>query len=323
MVKLSTIKIEGRSLIDNPLKDPTERDVTVISPDMPAANAPLFVYLPSFGSTSRSIFNVTPFGDDFLSRIQKLHEANAIRGAVIAVPDLSTKIGGNLFMNSTAVGNYEDFMVSDLIPGLRQQLGIENIGLFGKSSGGFGSYNLAVRNPGIVQGFCAHSMDCGFEYAYIQDMVLAMDQFRKAGGPSKWFQRFLASRNKTSSLNIRVLNTMASSAFFSPNESSTEMGIDFPFDWDSGEFRKDVWAKWKQVDPAETVKDYLRQLETLNYVYMDCGTMDEFNLIWGNRYVNRVLVDGNIRHYYEEYEDGHFGIQYRFEKSLALMAASL
>ena len=227
------------------------------------------------------------------------------------------------FMNSTAVGNYEDFMVSDLIPGLRQQLGIENIGLFGKSSGGFGSYNLAVRNPGIVQGFCAHSMDCGFEYAYIQDMVLAMDQFRKAGGPSKWFQRFLASRNKTSSLNIRILNTIACSAFFSPNESSTEMGIDFPFDWDSGEFRKDVWAKWKQVDPAETVKDYLRQLETLNYVYMDCGTMDEFNLIWGNRYVNRVLVDGNIRHYYEEYEDGHFGIQYRFEKSLALMAASL
>jgi hypothetical protein len=154
-------------------------------------------------------------------------------------------------------------------------------------------------------------------------MVREMDEFRKAGGPQKWFQRFQGNKNKTSITNLRVLNMIASSAFYSPNELSAEMGIDFPFDWDSGEFRRDVWAKWQSNDPANNVKDYLRQLETLNFVYMDCGTMDEFNLIWGNRFVNSVLINGNIKHYYEEYEDGHFGIQYRFEKSLSLMAASL
>ncbi len=323
MVKVSSLKVESSALAENPLKDPVAREVTVISPDSPTQSAPIFIYLPAFGTNSRTIFNTTPFGDDFLSRIKRMYDSNVLRGAHIVVPDLFTKLGGNLFLNSSAVGKYEDFIIGELIPKLKQDLQSETVGLFGKSSGGFGSYTLAVRNSGIIQGFSSHSMDAGFEYAYMPDFILAMDQFHKSSGPSKWFQRFWESRNKTNSINLRVLNVFASAAFFSPNETSAEMGIDFPFDWDSGEFRKDIWEKWKSFDPAFHVKDYLRQLEALNHVYLDCGTMDEFNLVWGNRWVNKTLVEGNIKHYYEEYEDGHFGVQYRFEKSLALMAASI
>ena len=81
---------------------------------------PRMYLIPAFGTNSRTIFNTTPFGDDFLSRIKRMYDSNVLRGAHIVVPDLFTKLGGNLFLNSSAVGKYEDFIIGELIPKLKQ-----------------------------------------------------------------------------------------------------------------------------------------------------------------------------------------------------------
>jgi hypothetical protein len=51
--------------------------------------------------------------------------------------------------------------------------------------------------------------------------------------------------------------------------------------------------------------------------------MDDFSAIWGARTIDTKMTEAKINHTYEEYEDGHFGINYRFEKSLPFLAQAL
>jgi hypothetical protein len=61
----------------------------------------------------------------------------------------------------------------------------------------------------------------------------------------------------------------------------------------------------------------------MRLVYVDCGTKDEFNLIWGARTLHRKLAERRIRHVYEEFDDGHFDIQFRYDTSLPLLWRAL
>jgi len=323
MVKMESLYIESEALSNNPLKDPAKREILVFSPDEKKANAPLFLCLPSFASNARSFLNKDPLSDNLPAILQMLYEKNLIGNATVAIVDSFTKVGGNQYVNSTAVGNYEDFIINEVIPKLKDTYNSGNVGVFGKDSGGFGAYTLSVRYPSVIQGFAAHSMDAGFEFCYLPDFTLAMEQFRESNGPAKWLQKYWAGRNRSRSNAFRTLSVIEKSLFYSPNESSSELGADFPFDWYSGEFNQDIWSKWQNWDPAKNAVSFLRQIESMSFLYLDVGIMDEFSLLWGNRAVDKALTTAGIKHFYEEYEDGHFGIVYRFEKSLTMMAAAL
>ncbi len=76
--------------------------------------------------------------------------------SIIINPNFSTKYHVNQYINSPAVGNYEDFIINDLIPQISDMFHTGKVALFGKSSGGFGAYTLAVRHPDIISGFANH-----------------------------------------------------------------------------------------------------------------------------------------------------------------------
>jgi S-formylglutathione hydrolase FrmB len=56
-------------------------------------------------------------------------------------------------------------------------------------------------------------------------------------------------------------------------------------------------------------------------MYIDCGADDEFNLQLGHRALHYKLKKLGIKHYYEEFDGGHFNTNYRFDKSLELMSS--
>src|SRR2546427_133538 len=120
-----------------------------------------------------------------------------------------------------------------------------------------------------------------------------------------------------------ILNTIGMAAHYSPNPRSKEMGIDFPFDLETGEWRPDVWERWRAWDPVNMVDRYAPRLRRLRLVYIDCGTQDQFNLIWGARTLHRKLLDRRIRHVYQEFEDTHSDIDYRYDVSLPLIWKAL
>ena len=101
------------------------------------------------------------------------------------------------------------------------------------------------------------------------------------------------------------------------------MGIDLPFALDSGEFRWDVWQRWMEWDPVRLVERYAGNLRKLRLIYVDCGSNDEFALHWGARALVVRMRDCGLSPVYEEFDDGHMSIAYRYDVSLPLMARAL
>jgi predicted esterase len=58
-------------------------------------------------------------------------------------------------------------------------------------------------------------------------------------------------------------------------------------------------------------------------IFLDCGTRDEFNLRWGARQVAAALRAGGVEVVHQEFDDGHMGINYRYDASLRWLAPRL
>jgi hypothetical protein len=71
-------------------------------------------------------------------------------------------------------------------------------------------------------------------------------------------------------------------------------------------------------DPA--CLDRLRSLRTL---FIDCGTKDQYNLVYGARQLHARLEREGVPHIYEEFPDNHSSTDYRMDRSLPVLAEAL
>lgn len=323
MADIEFLKVESKALVGNPLSDPVQRDVIIFKPNKISKGAPLLIGLAGFGGGARSFMNYSPLSTNFTDVVDKLRRSGGLHDAIIAIPDCFTSLGGNQYLNSEAVGAYEDFIVKEIVPELKDRFGTGRTGVFGKSSGGFGAYSLSIRNPEVFHGFADHSGDAGFEYCYFADFPDSIKEFRKAGGVRKWFEEFSKSTNKSRKKYMAPLNTLAMAAFYSPNKQSGNMMIDLPFDIETGEMLDEVLDGWKKFDPARNISENLGKLREMKAIYLDVGSEDEFRINFGMSKMHRILRENSIEHFFEEFEDGHFNISYRYEQSLAYLAKRL
>jgi S-formylglutathione hydrolase FrmB len=102
---------------------------------------------------------------------------------------------------------------------------------------------------------------------------------------------------------------------YSPNPESPT-GFDLPLDDYTGERKTEVWARWKKWDPIELIDSHAQALRSLRLLYLDCGKRDEFNLQFGARTFCARLQRSGIPYRYEEFDDGHMNVQYRYDVSL-------
>ncbi len=71
------------------------------------------------------------------------------------------------------------------------------------------------------------------------------------------------------------------------------------------------------------VERYADNLRKHRLIYIDCGTNDEFNLQWGARILHSKLMKWGINHHYEEFDDGHMNITYRYDVSFPKLYEAL
>ncbi|AAT43263.1 hypothetical hydrolase [Picrophilus oshimae DSM 9789] len=301
MLNKKMIRIKSRALKGNKLNDSDERDILVFYPDH-VDHGILFIELAGLNGTPK-------LNNRFSEIITKLYKNGKIENSVIINPDFSTRFHVNQYMNSPEVGNYEDFIINEIIPEVSEMFHTDKTVLFGKSSGGFGAYNLAVRHSDIINGFADHFGDSCFEYVYIPDIPVAYKYLK-----NKSIDDFISETSGKSDISddeIRTLNIIGMSAFYSYNDH----GFDLPFDNENGSFKNDVWNRWIYYDPAKNIEKYLNELRRLS-IYMDVGLKDEYNLFIGLRTMHSKLLKNNIEHCYLEFNGGHFGNSKRYEFSL-------
>lgn len=324
-------RIEHTSIVlqDNPPGDPATRTLAVYLPpgyqDDPDRRYPVIWVLASFTSWGERLFNLQAWDENIVERMDRLIGEGTCQPALMAFPDAFTRYGGSQYINSTATGRYEDYIVGELVPlvdaHFRTLAARDHRAVMGHSSGGYGALTLAMRHPDVFGAAACHSGDMLFEACYWPDIPGAIRAYERAGGVAA-FLRSLASvtrpRDKSRDW-FNAVNITAMSACYSPNPAA-EVGFDLPFDPYTGLIRQDVWAEWKAKDPVDAARKHADALRSLRLLYFDCGTADEYNLFLGARVLDTILDELDVPHVYDEHDSGHGNINWRYDISLPLLS---
>jgi enterochelin esterase-like enzyme len=319
--KIVVHRYESSVLKSNPLKDPYMRDVIIYLPpgySQSRSKGYITIFgLPGFGGQGRALLNADALGENIEERMNRLISDKKCGPMILVLVDCFTKFGGNQYINSSATGRYEDYIIKEIIPFVDKWYNTSSRVVFGHSSGGYGSLVLGMLHPDIFSGLVDHAGDAAFEYCYLPDFPKALDSYRQyANSPKKWLDSFWKKQNHHNKEDGPPLNVFAMAAHYSPNPKSNEMGVDLPFNLKTGEMLQHVWNRWLSWDPVRMVEKYRSNLKKLKFIYIDCGKGDEFHLHWGARILHSKLQRMNIRHYYEEFDDGHLHTSYRYDYSL-------
>ncbi len=321
-------EFESRVLQGNAAGDPHVRRVPVWLPPgydaEPGRRWPVVFVLTGFTGRGRMLLNDNPWSPSLDDRLDRL-VAEGCPGLIAVMPDCYTRYGGSQYLNSAATGRYGDHLVDELVPWVdatfRTLAARDHRGVAGKSSGGFGALTLGMTRPDVFGAVACHSGDMYFDWCYRVDLPKACTVFQEAGGTKAFLER-LESRPQKSKDDFLALNILGMAASYSPDPAA-ELGIALPVDLETGAFRPDVWDRWLAHDPYLRLAECEAALRSLRLLYLDCGSRDEFHLHHGARLFTRELAARGIAHEYEEFEDGHMNVSYRYDTSLPKLAQAL
>ncbi|MDA0979112.1 MAG: alpha/beta hydrolase-fold protein [Proteobacteria bacterium] len=322
--RIEIIEIDSAALADNLLGDPGTRSVAVYLPpgyDDSAETYPLMVDIVGFTGSGFAHVGWKAFQENVPQRIERLISEGAMGPVVVAFPDCFTTLGGNQYINSAAMGGWETFLCEDMIRALESQFrilpGRDHRAIFGKSSGGYGAIVHGMTHADTWGAIACHSGDMDFELCYRGDMPGVLRSLETYDGNIRAFVDRLKESRKVSGGDMHTLMILAMAATYDPDPEAP-YGIRLPVTMDTCEFIAERWDNWLAWDPVRMVDapEVQRQLRSLNGLYIDCGSKDQYNLVYGARQLTHRLQLLGIDHRYEEFPDNHSSVDYRMDVSL-------
>ncbi|MFI5413234.1 MAG: alpha/beta hydrolase [Candidatus Lutacidiplasmatales archaeon] len=313
----------------NPWGDPVERDLPVyLPPSGKSDGLPLIVLLTGYtGSGWMHFQRPRFFTDTILGRLDRLIRRKLSAEAVMVGPDCLTTLGGSQYLNSSATGRYEDYVVDEVLPFVKERYGTGPVAVMGTSSGGYGSLVLAMRHPDLFRAAGSNAGDACFEYCYPPEFPSAFREIRRAGGPEKLLEKLLrepVSGFGPQNKEIQALEIMGYASCYSPIDAEPGR-FDLPFDLETGALRPEVWAKWLAWDPVRmiSVERYRDALRKLAYVYVDGGTRDEYALDLGARIFAHHARQAGAHVEHEEFDGVHGDGGPRYEVMIPRLLSAL
>lgn len=319
----------------NPLGDPVTRDLAIYLPPGYASDSqrrfPVIVALAGYSGVGRQMLNRLGWVEPIDLRFDRLIKEGVAKEAILILPDCFTRYGGSQYIDSPAVGNYQSYIVEELIPfvdaNYRTIPKRDARGVIGKSSGGYGAMILAIHRPDVFGALGSHAGDCAFELCYGPEFPESLLMFEKHGGVRGFLEWFDGLAAKPESA-IEPMSNILAAACWSPNPSGPYgygFGFEFPFDLHTCAKKESVWKRWMEWDPValcdrDVILDRLRSLRA---IYLDGGLTDEYNLQLGARQVSEKLQRAGIPHVHEEFEGGHFNVYFRWSRSLEVISKAL
>ena len=252
-------------------------------------------------STYPSIYFLHGFGLDYswygsvVSVFEDMMVSGEIRESILIKPDgFVIPYLGSMYTNSDYNGQFEDYIVQDLISHIDGSYNtIDNSSyraIMGHSMGGYGAVKLSIKFPELFQVAASHSGPVAIENV-IPDLLPVLLAETGILGYQPW--------NGTVSLFM-----YSASAAFSPNVDDWPYYVDLPVDY-YGNVIDEVWDLWLGHDALTLAQENLANIQSIRF-YMDCGDQDDYLFYNHSTSFSEFLDEVNINHVYETYPGDHF-----------------
>lgn len=267
------------------------RNVTLYLPEVyfidTTTSYPVVYFLHGFGETNTSYSEMYPVLDSLM-------EDGTICPMIVVKPDgSSSPYIGSFYTNSELNGDYEDYIVDDLVAYIdlnyRTLAEQRYRGISGHSMGGYGTMKLAMKHSDKFSSLTCHSGPIKFDR--FPDLIPDILAERNPGEPLQPWNGPL------------TLMFFAMSGAFTPNLSNPPFWVDLPLDT-LGNIIDSIWTKWFDHDPYTMINNYIPALESLA-IYFDCGDQDELLLFPHSVEFSDTLTALGILHTFVPYAGGH------------------
>jgi S-formylglutathione hydrolase len=299
-VSFSTVKIESAALAKNLIGEKTERTIDVYLPptyDTSTERYPVVYFLPGFEDRTMGVSS---------RDIAALFQADTIQEMIIVVVPGNNLLGGSFYVNSPATGNWEDFVVQEVVGYVDSHYRTIALagsrGISGHSMGGFGALNLAMRHPDVFG--AVYSLSPGL----FDENGLANSQMFRSEGIIRNFldaQKTILAKPEDqqmrSMLSMQDNFTVAYGLAFAPDPPKPPFYFDYPYSETNGNLVRDemIWKRWNSGFGGipEEIAQYKDNFLRLKGITVDYGTNDEFAWIpQGCIYFDKQLTAAGIPH---------------------------
>ncbi|MEO5579552.1 MAG: alpha/beta hydrolase-fold protein [Gemmatimonadaceae bacterium] len=297
--------VPAPSLRVNLVGDPAQRLATVYLPpgysSHPRRRYPVVYLLHGFAADHRAFIRGAYQNLNIRVSMDSLIRAGLIRDMIVVTPNARTAYDGSFYANSPVTGNWEDFIVRDLVSFMdrryRTVRSAKGRGIAGHSMGGYGALGIGMKNPGTFSSIYALSACClswgddsldSTAAARWRAVLAAVD--RQSLGKAGFFPNLL----------------VAVAAVYSPNPRRPPLFVDLPYrlSGDSLIVDTEVASLWRRgpLATVETNADNLRRMS----IAFDAGAADGLRDIPINAAeLDRMLTELRIPHEYEIYDGTH------------------
>ncbi|MGB7062776.1 MAG: alpha/beta hydrolase-fold protein [Candidatus Zixiibacteriota bacterium] len=328
------------SLQGNAVLDPSIRDVYVYLPSWYDADGPHGAQLLNEGFSV--LYLLHDLGGDFSTFVSvhkigqladRLIEEGEIQPMIIVMPDASSlSVGGSFYTNSPLLGNYEDYILKELMA--RMDTLLHTYGskpgndwipdpryraIGGLGMGAYGALRMAMdydttkftavsaMSPfASLESFLTReTIDSMFKENGILDdfsysAYKTLNPWPDEDHPDKTYSQLVFAM--AASFSPRSTTGDDTTNFFTlAVEGALRHGVDLPFD----ESRtippgSQIWNRWLQYDVKTKLANDPDAFTDLN-IYVECGDHNEFGLLDGTRALDQLLSLYGQEHTYIEY----------------------
>ncbi len=308
---------------------------------------PVFYGLAGYLGSGPSQVNWQPFNESIPERVARLIQEGRMGPVILVFPDGFTRLGGNQYIDSSALGSYGRYLHEELVPFIDGQFRTlaspAHRGIFGKSSGGYGALMQGAMTE-VWGGVVSHAGDVGFDLVYRPEWSNTLDvlaHFAPLGGNShdqqmrqrllkngcddgrvSAFLNYLFQHEGPSSAQTYALMNLGMAATYDPDPEAPN-GFRLPCHLHTGEWFPERWQHWLDHDPLHMLVHHESALRRLRLLYLDCGWRDQYHLHYGTRQLSIVLNERGIPHEHHEFDGTHSGIDFRLDVSLPKLYAAL
>ena len=292
--------IDSKALAGNRIGDPSRREMAVLLPPsyfaQTARRYPVVYLLHGLGYRKDGHLSQLYILTDMYDRMRR----RILSEMILVAVDGSTVFGGSYYANSPTIGNFEEYMVRDVVGYVDRHfrtLGVrEGRGVAGFSMGGHGAVKLGMKYADV---FALVGSLSGSPLSVRYRKTIYRNALLNHARPSN-LKTLL--EEVTFERNWNLAAAYAKAAAFSPNALNPPFYLDLPFAGSTAEEDDPVWQLWWDDDPLALVARHSRGLRTLTQIYIDQGD-DETML--GTEDFDRELVRYGVGHLHYIYRGDH------------------